>query len=103
MPRGRPRKIRLEDSSLFVEKPIETKVELRKQVKVRCKCDLCGKDIYCSPVNINLTYLTGKASWHRFCADNFKVCDDCAEELSGVIDSFIIKKNKNMKRWTIDG
>lgn len=115
MPRG---KVKKTDSANLMVKKVTKKTNTDKVVKpkiddvtsdiktttkVVCKCDLCGKDIHCSPVNINLTYLTGKASWHRFCADRFRVCDKCAEELSTVIDNFIIKKNKNLKRWSVDG
>lgn len=115
MPRGKTKKT--DSTNLRVKKvtknttdnkAVKPKVEevtsdTKPVTKVSCKCDLCGKDIYCSPVSINLTYLTGKASWHRFSADRFKVCDTCAKELSEVIDSFIIKKNKNLKRWSVDG
>ena len=74
-----------------------------KKIKTLAICELCGAEIKCSPVNLNLTYLTGKGEFHRNCKDRLHICDKCANELSDVIDKFITSKNKKLNRFNMEG
>ena len=71
-----------------------------KPLKNNGICDCCNQPIYTTPINIPLTYLTGKASWHRNCkVDRLKLCSDCSKELNELVDNWIISKNKNLKKF----
>lgn len=73
-----------------------------KKIKTISICEICGAEIKCSPVNLNLTYLTGKGEFHRNCKDRLRICDKCANELSDVIDKFIISKNKKLNKFNME-
>ena len=124
MPRGRPKgsknkkivsKIDINSMSSYsneeiktYEKAINNKsiltpvyINLNKTTRY-ATCELCGKEIKCQPITINLNHLTGKASWHRECnKDRFNICDECAKQLSDVVDKFIKTKNKELNKFEI--
>lgn len=78
-------------------------VAAEKTYKTTTVCDICGTAIHCSPVNINLTCLTGKDAYHRKCdKDRLNVCDKCANEMSVLIDDYIIKKNKKRNKFNME-
>lgn len=104
MPRGRPKgsknkEIKITKADITTTKEIE---EIReKTYKSSYFCDLCGKEIYCSPNAINLSILTSKAFWHRNCKkDRLNVCNDCAKEISDILDNFIINKNSSLMKFS---
>ena len=125
MPRGRPKgsknkksvsKIDISSMSGYsneeiktYEKAINNKsistpvyINLNKTTRY-ATCELCGKEIKCQPITINLNHLTGKASWHRECnKDRLNICDECAYELSSMIDKFIINKNNKFKKFEVE-
>lgn len=114
MPRGRPRKnpIPSTETSESVNEPVnksakETKeskllegYEFLTQVKYDALsvCDRCHKKIISGERDINLTYLTGMAPWHRMVSlDKVCLCGDCAKELNGMIDKWLINDGKGVK------
>ena len=132
MPRGRPRKVKIEEVTVLKEatEPIETTkknipaTEERKKpaqnetkntptntpikdknVKdTRPVCQCCGKKIDSSIRALNLTYLTSIAPY-RFEVENenglVKVCSECALELGGVIEKWMLKKGAK-KKWSLE-
>ena len=62
-------------------------------------CSRCGKEIKTTPYRLNLTYLSGGvASWHRYTADDKPIlCKECASELSGMIDKWLIEGGAETK------
>ena len=64
-------------------------------------CDRCHNKIISGEKNINLTYLTSMASWHRDVEkDRITLCSDCAKELNGLIDKWLINDGKGIKsKW----
>lgn len=62
-------------------------------------CSRCGKEIKTTPYRLNLTYLSGGvASWHRYTADDKPIlCKECASELSGIIDKWLIEGGAETK------
>ena len=88
------------------EKSTSTGVQEEKKVitaKSKCKCDICGKEIYTSPFIIRLTALTARASWHRDCClEQLTLCDECSKELNQHIDKWIIKQNPKLKKFIIE-
>ena len=86
-----------------------TTVEEKKSVKTAIKpgktyevCDKCKTNIYCSPIRINLSHLTGQATWHRRCKlDQLKLCNACAKELNELIDNWILKDHPEYIKWDI--
>jgi hypothetical protein len=57
-------------------------------------CERCGKKVPSSLIIMNMTSLTGKASWHREIPDKPKVCDECAKKLSDLVDKWWLEKAK---------
>lgn len=107
MPRGRPRK-----NPLPVEAEINEPVKEVKEGKLPkgykfltqaqydklFECDRCHKKIISGEKNINLTYLTGMAPWHRRVSlDRVCLCSDCSKELNEMIDSWLINDGKGVK------
>ena len=109
MPRGRPRKnprsVETEtNESAKVESVKEDKLpkgyELLTQVQYDKlpECDRCHKKIISGERNINLTYLTGMASWHRNVSlDRVCLCSNCSKELNEMIDDWLINNGKGVK------
>ena len=93
-----------EDTSMegVIENPPETE---EKNISSKVKknnvpvCSRCGKEIKTTPYRLNLTYLSGGvASWHRYTADDKPIlCKECASELSGMIDKWLIKGGAETK------
>lgn len=55
-------------------------------------CDLCGTECMCDRIKLNLTYLTGKATWHREVKqDLFYLCHDCGREMNKMIDDWLLE------------
>lgn len=109
MPRGRPRKNPLPETEIIA--PVkETKKETKEtklpkgyefltqaQYDKLPECNHCHKKIVSGERNINLTYLTGMAPWHRNVGlDRVCLCGNCAKELNEVIDSWLINDGKGV-------
>lgn len=74
----------------------------KKKVKDELICDRCGKVASDSLNTINLTYLTGRASWHREVKnDKPKLCHECCKNLNELIDNFLISGGCKTK-WERD-
>lgn len=72
----------------------ETKVPKTSKVKKKeyPTCDICGTECLCDRTKLNLTYLTGKAPWHREVkGDIFHICPNCAEALNKLIDNWLLE------------
>ena len=130
MPRGRPRKVKIEEATVSIEtaekipaiekgkKPAQDEAKntpantLTKDKNVKDKnvkdtrpvCQCCGKKIDSSIRTLNLTYLTSIAPY-RFEVENenglVKVCSECALELGGVIEKWMIEKGAK-KKWSLE-
>lgn len=108
MPRGRPRKnplpVETEVKSPVKAPAKETQQEAPDKSKKEKedkfpKCDRCHKKIVSSERRINLTYLTGMATWHREVSlDKVSLCFDCCKELNKIIDDWLIDKGKGVKQ-----
>ena len=102
----------------IVENPLENKEirksnitisEDKKSVKTNSKapkvygiCNKCNTPIYMSPVAINLSHLTSKATWHRRCKlERIILCNSCASELNTLIDNWILKDHPEYVKWDI--
>lgn len=122
MPRGRPRKNPL--PTIETIEPIKTdsinEAKETKEVKEDKlpkgyefltqaqydklpECNRCHKKIVSGEKNINLTYLTSMAPWHRRVSlDRVRLCNDCGKELNEMIDSWLINNGKGIAaKWTI--
>ena len=118
MPRGRPRKnplpVEVEISEPVKTEPINKAKEAKEVKEDRLpkgyefltqaqydkllECDRCHKKIISGEKNINLTYLTGMAPWHRRVSlDRICLCGDCSKELNEMIDSWLINNGKGVK------
>lgn len=112
MPRGRPRKNPLpveveankpvKDASNEREKesklPEGYKFLTQAQYDKLSECDRCHKKIISGEKNINLTYLTSMAPWHRQVSlDRVCLCSDCGKELNEMIDNWLIDNGKGVK------
>jgi len=65
-------------------------------------CNKCGTPIYMSPVAINLSHLTGQATWHRRCKlERIVLCNSCGAELNNLIDNWILKDHPEYIKWDI--
>lgn len=91
-----------EDNIPIVEEK-KSSIEPSKPRKVMVICDKCHKDIYCSPITINLSHLLGQASWHRDCKlERINLCTDCGRELNTLVDKWILKDNKDYYKWNVE-
>ena len=110
MPRGRPRKNPI--PSTETSEPVNKSVKETKESKLpeeygfltQAKydalsvCDRCHKKIISGERDINLTYLTGMAPWHRMVSlEKVCLCGDCAKELNMLIDNWLIDGGKGVK------
>ena len=103
-PENEPEVEAAEDTSMegVIENPPEAE---KKNISSKVKknnvpvCSRCGKEIKTSVYRLNLTYLTGGiASWHRYTADDKPIlCKECASELSGIIDKWLIEGGAETK------
>ena len=92
------------DVSTFVTvNEVKEKEEVKKsKIKSVGICDLCGKEIFSSLHQLNLNWLTNKATWHRdICTDKLKVCNDCATEFNNMINKYLLKKNPALNKFDI--
>lgn len=92
-----------EDTSMegVIKNPPEAEKENTSKVKKNNVpvCSRCGKEIKTTPYRLNLTYLSGGvASWHRYTADDKPIlCKECAGELSGMIDKWLVEGGAETK------
>lgn len=83
----------------------ETKVPKTGKVKKKeyPTCDICGTECLCDRTKLNLTYLTGKAPWHREVkGDIFHICPNCAEALNKLIDNWLLEHGVSPKFVPLD-
>jgi len=81
------------------ETPVKTKA---RPIKTYGICNKCNTPIYMSPVSINLSHLTSKATWHRRCKlERIELCNSCAAELNTLIDNWILKDHPEYVKWDI--
>ena len=113
MPRGRPRKNPPPVEDKVTEPVKEVKegklpkgYELLTQAQYDKlpECNRCHKKIVSGEKNINLTYLTGMAPWHRTVSlDRVCLCNDCAKELNAMIDKWLINDGKGVAaKWVVN-
>ena len=129
MPRGRPKgsknkstlmKMELPDSvkeqytSISdITKTPEEKPSILKPVKLSeyqslpkyhyC-CEVCGRSFPGSPNPIDFIRLTGKADYYRESRSRrLYVCNECALELSDVVDRWLLKKNPKLRKFPLNG
>ena len=114
MPRGRPRK-NPPPVEVKVTEPVKEASEEKENGKENKlpkgyefltqaqydklpQCNRCHKKIISGEKNINLTYLTGMAPWHRNVSlDRVCLCNDCSRELNEMIDNWLINDGKGVK------
>ena len=115
MPRGRPRKNPLPVKTEIVKETKETKETkegklpkgyeflTQAQYDKLNECDRCHKKIISGEKNINLTYLTNMAPWHRTVSlDRVCLCGDCGKELNTIIDTWLINNGKGIAaKWQL--
>lgn len=66
-------------------------------------CDLCGAECMCDRIKLNLTYLTGKATWHREVKqDLFYLCHDCGREMNKMIDDWLLEHGAERKFQSLE-
>lgn len=70
----------------------EAEVKPRGKQKEYRKCDRCSKEIYCEPWKIDTNMLTGKAEYWRNIPRRLSVCNECAKELSDLVEKFFLEK-----------
>ena len=105
MPRGRPRKNPLPtESTATVKHTPPTAADTKDKEKENDKeksshsvCDRCHKPHDFTERKLNLSLLTGMASWHRdVMVDKVSLCYDCSKELNKLIDDWLINKGKGV-------
>ena len=120
MPRGRPRKnplpVEAEISEPVKTEPVKEVKEVKEgklpkgyefltqaQYDKLPECSRCHKKIVSGEKNINLTYLTGMAPWHRMVGLNrVCLCNECGRELNELIDNWLINDGKGVAaKWVI--
>ena len=90
----------IKEPEASIEPQVEEAEEIKKY-KYSSFCELCNKEIYCSPVKLTLSIITGKSSYNRDCKkDILSVCDNCAKELSSLVDKFILDKNPSLRKYS---
>lgn len=81
----------------------ETKASKPKSQKDYPTCDLCGAECMCDRIKLNLTYLTGKATWHREVKqDLFYLCHDCGREMNKMIDDWLLEHGAERKFQSLE-
>lgn len=84
----------------------ETKVSKSSKPKSQKEyptCDLCGAECMCDRIKLNLTYLTGKATWHREVKqDLFYLCQDCGREMNKMIDDWLLEHGAERKFQSLE-
>jgi len=121
MPRGRPKgsknkstlmKMNLlaEATEKVEEKTIPVQEEKKPEVKKEFTpkysycCEVCERTFPGSPNPIDFMRLTGKADYYRESRSRkLYVCNECALELSDVIDRWLLKKNPKLRKFPLNG
>lgn len=75
-----------------VDNLVEVEVKPRGKQKEYRKCDRCGKEIYCEPWKVDTNMLTGKAEYWRNIPRRLSICNECAKELSDLVEKFFLEK-----------
>lgn len=97
--RGRPPKIKAEDNMVT---SIPTASAKPTKEDTRPKCEMCGKPLDVTPIRIDLTRLTGLASWHRELKnDKVIMCSKCAKEFSSIIDKYLQRGVYTQKKFEL--
>ena len=71
---------------------VEVEIKPRGKQKEYRKCDRCSKEIYCDPYKIDTNMLTGKAEYWRNIPRRLSICNECAKELSNLVEKFFLEK-----------
>ena len=121
MPRGRPKgsknKSTLMKMNLLNDIPEKTteetpviqeekKPEVKKEFtpKYSYCCEVCEKTFPGSPNPIDFMRLTGKADYYRESRSRkLYICNECALELSDVVDRWLLKKNPKLRKFPLNG
>lgn len=121
MPRGRPKGSKNKSTLLkmnllditpekTIEEPSvvqeEKKPEIKKEFTTKYSycCDVCEKTFPGSPNPIDFMRLTGKADYYRESRSRkLYVCNQCALELSDVVDRWLLKKNPKLRKFPMTG
>ncbi len=119
MPRGRPKgsknkstlmKMNLLDDApekTTEETPVvqeEKKPEVKKEFtsKYSYCCDVCEKTFPGSPNPVDFMRITGKADYYRESrSTKLYICNNCALELSDVVDRWLLKKNPKLRKFPV--
>lgn len=121
MPRGRPKGSKnkstlmkmnllesvpekIEENLPVIEE--EKKPEQKKEFtpKYTYRCEVCEKTFPGSPNPIDFMRLTGKADYYRESRSRkLYVCNECALELSDVVDRWLLKKNPKLRKFPLNG
>lgn len=54
-------------------------------------CERCDGLIYCQPTSVDMNAVTGKADYHRSTPRYVKLCGNCCNELSVVVEKWLLK------------
>ena len=95
-----------EIAELAVRDLEEKKPEVKKEFtsKYSYCCDVCEKTFPGSPNPVDFMRLTGKADYYRESrSKNLYICNDCALELSDVVDRWLLKKNPKLRKFPLNG
>lgn len=111
MPRGRPKGSKNKSTLMKTTEEIpviqeEKKPEVKKEFtsKYSYCCDVCEKTFPGSPNPIDFIRLTGKADYYRESRSRrLYVCNECALELSDVVDRWLLKKNPKLRKFPLNG
>lgn len=121
MPRGRPKgsknkgtlmKMNLLDDA--PEKTTEEALVIQEEKKPEVKkeftpkysycCEVCERTFPGFPNSIDFIRLTGKADYYRESrSGRLYVCNECALELSDVVDRWLLKKNPKLRKFPLNG
>lgn len=75
----------------------------KKEKEPECYCAACGSPVFVTPIKVNLTWLTGMASYHReVSADRFDLCCQCAKEFNDYCDKWFLKRGVGEKFAMVD-
>lgn len=67
-------------------------------------CEVCERNFPGSPNPIDFMRLTGKADYYRESRSRkLYVCNECALELSDVVDRWLLKKNPKLRKFPLNG
>ena len=65
--------------------------KIKKINKIYPHCERCGLEIKCEPRRIDFNILTGMADYHRATPRYLKMCNNCCQELSQIVDKWLLE------------